>query len=72
MYANGVMFKAVSKIKRHEPLPSPAPPDNPFAALPCSKSRELKLTVSEALRFSVIGPNREPVSSIAVIRTEPA
>ena len=65
------MSRGVSRSRRQLPVPSPMPPDRPFAALPCSSCPELKLTVSLASNERETGPKRWPESSMPRMRTVP-
>ena len=66
------MSNALDNASRQSPRPEPMPSASPFAALPVSRSAELKCFVSPAPMDSTAGPRRAPASSYATTRTTPA
>ena len=65
------MSSSLDSSRRQSPRPAPTPPDRPLAALPRSRSVELKCRVSPAPTASVNSPRR-PSASPAPMRTSPA
>ena len=72
MYACTAMSSPEARRKRQFPSPSPTPSAIPLAALPRSKSSELKWMVCRASRESVIVPRTVPESSMASTVSSPA
>ena len=67
------MSRSERSSRRQSPsLGAPTPPESPLAALPFSRSFELKWTVPPAARASVTGPSRRPPSSTAWMAASPA
>ena len=71
-YASTSTSSSPANSRRQSPSPGPTPPDSPLAALPRSRSAELKCAVSPASSASVTGPCSAPASSNAAMRTSPA